>query len=151
MAKLVLNTSAIERLLRSPTGPVQQKALRTAEKVAARARELAPVRTGRYRDSIHARLREGSPFGAVVTANVAYSQIVEGGSQPHPIRPRGNALVFSWPKQGFAKVVVPKKGGFLTHIDRDGTLLVGKGRVDHPGTKPQHILTRALSDIMGGA
>jgi len=52
---------------------------------------------------------------------------------PHKIYPRfANALSFMWPKAG-RRVVVPKRGGFKTHVRANGTLFVGKGYVDHPG------------------
>jgi hypothetical protein len=68
------------------------------------------------------------------------------GTKPHRIAPRrANALYFFWTKVG-VYTVVPKAGGFKTHM-AGGKLWIGKGFVQHPGTKPNPFPARALERL----
>jgi hypothetical protein len=105
-------------------GHVAQDLTRRALRVANRAKELAPVDTGRLRASIVWTIGVGGngKLVARVGTNVAYARPVHEGSRPHVIRPRrGRVLVF--PMGGrtvFARVV------------------------HHPGTRPHPFLRDAL-------
>jgi hypothetical protein len=64
------------------------------------------------------------------------------GTKPHIIRAKhAKALYFFWGKVG-AFTIVPKSGGFKTHWGADGKLRIGKGHVNHPGTKPNDFIER---------
>lgn len=65
--------------------------------------------------------------------SVKLSVTAPGRARPHRIQATNKrALAFFWPKIG-RFVFVPRRGGFKTHISRDGDLWVGKGYIDHPG------------------
>jgi hypothetical protein len=72
--------------------------------------------------------------------------IIEGTKAHQIAAKQANALFFYWPKIG-RNVMVPKGGGFKTHL-RGNTLWVGKGHVDHPGTKANPFPTRAMARWM---
>ena len=108
-------------------------------------REEAPKKTGESARGISS---ETSRKGKIITTELGIPQplkpFVTEGTKPHKISARNaNALVFFWPKFG-GMVVVPKAGGFGTH-ERDGTLWIGKGHVDHPGTKSNPFNERAYT------
>jgi len=109
------------------------------------ARTEAPIgKTGRFRASINYRtFQEGSTVGfRGYGAQPLGTWIIEG-TKTHPIQANAaNALCFFWPKAG-RWVVVPKGGGFKTHVRADGKLWIGKGHVDHPGTQPNPYNVRA--------
>lgn len=101
-------------------------ARRVAAEVEARAKRLAPVDTGRLRQSIYTRrkLTIRGP-GYEVRTDVAYAPYVEGGTRPHVIRARNaKALRF-----------------------RVGNRVVYANAVHHPGTKAQPFLSRAVREV----
>lgn len=101
-------------------------AKRVARQVEARAKILAPVDTGRLRASIKTKrtLSIRGPQYTVYT-NVNYAPYVENGTRPHVIRPKTKkALRF---KVGGSFVIVAK--------------------VNHPGTRPQPFLGRAVREV----
>ena len=114
------------------------------------AKEEAPVRTGAFRDSISFKtfVREKSISLRTYQAEPLGRWIILG-TKPHKIRPRNKgALYFLWKKHGYY-VVVPKGGGFKTHFRGPGIKLwIGKGYVDHPGTKPNPYNARAYDRWM---
>jgi hypothetical protein len=64
------------------------------------------------------------------------------GTKPHWIQAKNRrALSFFWPKIGM-RVIVPKRGGFKTHV-RNDVFWIGKGGVNHPGTKANPFHKRA--------
>jgi hypothetical protein len=86
---------------------------------------------------------------AVTPEGHAYPRDVEFGTRPHRIAARrADALAFHWKRMGF-DVVVPKNATGHTYHRADGTLVVGKGYVDHPGTRAQPFLRPALDDLQG--
>lgn len=112
------------------------------------AREEAPVRSGEFRDSItfktfikndeiSLRTYQAEPLGKWIIL----------GTKRHPIYPKNKSALYFW----FGKVgmfaVVPKGGGFRTHV-AGGKLWIGKGHVDHPGTKPNPYNARAYARWM---
>lgn len=99
---------------------------RVAREVEARAKQLAPVDTGRLRSSISARPRVTFRGPTVrVAADVNYATFVENGTKPHVIRPRR------------AKVLKFKVGGRTVYARI----------VHHPGTKAQPFLSRAVREV----
>lgn len=101
-------------------------AKRVARLIEARAKVLAPVDTGRLRNSIKTtrKLTARGPTYQVGT-NVEYAPYVENGTRPHVIRPR-RAQVLRFKVNGrtvYAKVV------------------------HHPGTRAQPFLSRATREI----
>lgn len=105
-------------------------------------KEEAPKRSGEFaaginfktaivQDGVELRTYSPKPLGNYIIL----------GTRPHPIRPkRANALYFYWPKVGMY-TIVPKRGGFTGKWG--GKFWIGKGRVDHPGTRPDDFVTRA--------
>lgn len=108
------------------------------------AQDEAPKRTGDFAEGIRYRTYEqGEVFGMTVSTPQPLGRFIIGGTKPHWIAARrAGALYFFWGKVG-AFVTVPKRGGFPTHFGKDGKLWIGKGGVDHPGTKPNPFITRA--------
>lgn len=106
------------------------------------ARDEAPHKTGKFAKGIFARTYEsGNDIKLIGYAPDPLATFIQEGTRPHPIPPSSaNALYFFWPKVGMY-TVVPKGGGFRTHV-QSGKLWVGKGYVNHPGTKPNPFLTR---------
>jgi hypothetical protein len=89
------------------------------------------VRTGAYRASLGqggtGNIRRLRPGNATFGSRIHYAQILEGGSKPHVIRPRTKkALAF------------PGRGG-----------MVIRRSVNHPGTRPYHILRNAARSGRG--
>jgi hypothetical protein len=111
------------------------------------AREEAPKRSGRFSDSIaFQEFSDGSTFGFYGLSAKPIGHFIILGTKPHRIAPRrANALYFFWTKVG-VYTVVPKGGGFKTHM-AGGKLWMGKGFVQHPGTKPNPFPARALERL----
>lgn len=99
---------------------------RVAREVEARAKQLAPVDTGRLRASISAQPRVTFRGPTVrVTADVNYATFVENGTRPHVIRPRR------------AQVLKFKVGGRTVYAKV----------VHHPGTKGVHFMAKAVQQV----
>jgi len=102
----------------------------TLDAVTAQAKQEAPVRTGRLRESIHKEPIRWVGFlkaeGKVV-ADAPYARYVHDGTRPHVIRARrAKALHFYWQgREVFVK------------------------SVNHPGTKPNPFMTRAARKVVG--
>lgn len=114
----------LERALRRPGGVGEQLLLRRAERVARRARELAP---GTMKDHITTHV-EGSGRGlaAYVVSEHPATQYVIYGTRPHIIRPRrARALRF-------------EVGGRVVYA----------AYARHPGTRPNDFLGRALREAL---
>ena len=110
------------------------------------AREEAPKgKTGNFARSIIYRTSEqGNNVILQTYAAQPLSTFIVRGTKSHQIPPRlAGALYFFWPKVGMF-VVVPKNPKFRTHVS-DDKLWVGKGYVDHPGTKPNPYVQRAYA------
>lgn len=96
-------------------------------RVLARAKVLAPVRTGRLRASgrIDVRITNIGPTGSV-TFPMSYARFVHEGTRAHVIR--------------------AKKKKALKFKGMGGQVIFRK-QVNHPGTKPHPFLERALEEI----
>lgn len=115
-----LDPAAVASMLRSPGGPVGRELARTAAKVQYTAKALAPKG---MRPGITAEMSQtpSGPEVRVVSTHPA-TLFVINGTKPHQIRPRrAKALRFS-------------VGGATVYA------LV----VNHPGTKPNDFLGKAL-------
>lgn len=142
---VVLDPVKLAELLRGSTGPVYRKLLEDGQRVLVQARIEAPqsqagpavpnsVRRGKARQPgdlkrsivMRAATYNGEPAVYVGTQDPV-GVFVHEGTVPHLILPRrGKFLVFYLPRAG--RVVYAK-------------------RVQHPGTKPNRFLIRALKVI----
>lgn len=114
----------------------------------------APKRSGQFAKDIRFRSFASSggtgSIGFTVTTPQPLGTFIIRGTKPHRIAARrAKALFFHWARIG-ANVVVPKGGGFSTHW-RAGNLWIGKGYVNHPGTKPNKFEGRAYRRWIPGA
>jgi hypothetical protein len=111
------------------------------------ARQEAPKRSGRFSESFSFQeFSDGNGFGFYGLSAKPIGHYIILGTRPHKIAPRGaKALYFFWTKVG-VYTVVPKAGGFKTHM-AGGKLWIGKGFVQHPGTKPNPFPARALEHL----
>lgn len=130
-----IDHNELDRLLyQSGHGIVTNIVGSLAKRVAGRARQIVPVRTGRLRASIVAGpvQRTGPDSAAAdVSADAPHAYFVHAGTKPHVIRAkRGRVLVFSWP------------GGPVQLRSPDGKFRFPK--VNHPGTKSNPFLLRSL-------
>ena len=81
--KISFDARGLENALRDPDmikGPVRDFLVRSAFLVEAKAKEKAPVDTGRLRNSIATQIAQTR---AIVAANVLYAPFVEFGTKPH--------------------------------------------------------------------
>ena len=130
-ARVVMDPAKLAEVLRGPNGPVMRRLIQDGEAVKDRARQLVGVhkpvpgerrnrRSGQLRDSIVKRIR---PEGYVeVGSEDPIALLHHEGTPPHQIT--GNPrLVFFWPKVG---------------------RVVSFPKVNHPGTRPNPYLVRAL-------
>jgi len=127
MARLRLDRAALNRQL---TASRRRKGDDVARRVVNRAKVLAPVDTGRLRASIRMEARRTFTLKTVWTigSDVDYAPYVNDGTQPHTIRPKnGQVLRF-----------------------RVGGRVVYARMVNHPGTRPNPFLDRALRDVALG-
>lgn len=101
--------------------------------------------TGKHKQSIRFRtFRRGTDaLGFTVTAAQPLDTFIQKGTKRHVIRARkAKALFFFFGKIGM-NLMVPKNTNFNTHV-RGNTLISNKGFVNHPGTKPNPYMPRAL-------
>lgn len=123
----------------------------TTRQVLNRARVLCPKKTSNLANSLVMTLRARRTFVAgTVETRVKYATWVHDGTAPHKIFPKTKgALAFDWPKAGM-HVVVPR-GRTATRVQKSkkyGVILViGKGYVQHPGTKARPFLMDALRQV----
>lgn len=119
-----IDRTRLERILRAPGGMVERNLRRRADRVATRARQLAP---GSMSRTITTRI-EGSGRGmtAVVICHHPATVYVINGTRPHIIRPRrARALRF-------------QSGGRTVYATV----------VHHPGTSANNFLATALRDAL---
>ena len=124
MARVRLDRAQLNRQMTNASRAELREASR---QVVNRAKVLAPVRTGRLRSSIRAEPpRIFSLRGSVtVGSDLEYAAMVNDGTRPHVIRPR-------------AKQVLRFQVGGRTVFAKV---------VNHPGTKPNPFLDRALREV----
>lgn len=120
-----MDEAALRRLLNGRNSGVARALARKAVATETAAKQIITaeglVNTGRYRSSISWRLGgDGAGLFAEIGSRVPYAGFIEFGTRPHVIRPRSKQAL-AW------------KGA--EHPVR---------LVHHPGTKPKHVLHRAL-------
>lgn len=149
---ITLNHSALRQLFTDPSEGVPRHIQSLADKTANRARELIHSNTGGMARAVKvskgATNVDGISYSVVVEHKGALAQ--EEGAKPHIIRAgKAGALHFFWKNQGGIETFVPKKPT-RHRITSGGILIIGKGRVDHPGNPATRFLTRALQEIVRG-
>lgn len=111
----------------------------------------APRKTGKFADSIDYKVfttSTGAGFNVVMDSPLG--TFITKGTKPHTIAAKNaKALRFFWGKFG-GMVMVPKRGGFGTHVS-GGVLWIGKGYVNHPGTKPNAFIEKSIATWKPGA
>lgn len=107
------------------------------------AKDEAPERSGKFKGSIRFRtFQTGVNVGFTTSAAQPLGSYIVFGTRPHRIYPRrAGALYFFWGKVGMY-TVVPKNGTGFTGRS-GGKFWIGKGYVNHPGTKPNPYTERA--------
>jgi len=86
--RVVFDQAALAELFESPAGPIGKHLVKTAFKVERRAKELAPVDTGRLRASItHEIGADSQGLVATVGTNVVYAPFLEYGTSRMSARP----------------------------------------------------------------
>lgn len=122
--RIEINGSALNRLLRSPGGPVARDMLKRGQKVRTAARRRINSRTGELARSIEVDIViVGRTAGARIGTELSYARFVHDGTgiygpSRRPIRPRrGKALAF----QGTTGqvVVASSQGQRGTHFLRN--------------------------------
>ncbi len=106
--------------------------------------EAPEGKTGKFKKGIRFRTfqRTKTIMGFTISMPQPLGTYITEGTKPHRIAAKHKkALVFFWDKVGM-KAVVPKGGGFKTH-ERGDVLWIGKGYIDHPGTKKNPFHKRA--------
>ena len=106
--------------------------------------EAPKGKTGKFARGIRFRTyaRAKTIMGFTITVPQPIGTFILKGTKKHIIKARNaSALSFFWAKIGM-RAVVPKHGGFKTHV-RSDVLWIGKGHVDHPGTKANPFVQRA--------
>lgn len=131
--KVVLDHGAINRLLRSPAGPVASEMLKRGHRVEHAAKRLCPVDKGRLRSSIGTKLiiADGAP-GARIGTRVRYALWVHEGTGVYGPR-------HSFIRPVTAKVLVFRPKGAAR--GRKGRVYAMKVR----GSPPRPFLVLALS------
>lgn len=130
-AKVVLNTREAEQWSRAF---ITNRGSTINDRLVAAAKAEAPVKTGRLRDNIKAMPfkmtgpHKGEGGVGIDKQAVPYAGYVRWGTRPHVIRCRrpAYALHFYW-----------KKVGAWVFFDK----------VNHPGTKPNYFLERAVDKV----
>jgi hypothetical protein len=129
MADITITVNAAPALaaLRALSGPGMQGKMTTALREAALFGErtvvgFTPVKTGALRASI-TNQQQGA-LGWRIFSPLTYAPMVEGGTRPHTITPRGKFLRFV-------------SGGSVVYARR----------VAHPGTKAHRMFARAVPAI----
>lgn len=130
----------------------QRKASRIlAKRWVQIARSEAPKGSGRTTNRTHGDFRrsityteftKGGTVGFSTESEQPLGTFITHGTRAHQIRARRKKALYFFFGKIRKWVVVPKKGGFKTHVS-DGKLWVGKGYIQHPGTKRNDYVTRA--------
>ena len=80
---------------------------------------------------------------ATVFTDYFVAPFIEFGTKPHEIRPKNKKALKFYYGRVQATAFVPAAGGFKTHFS-GGNLWIGKGKVDHPGTKENPAIREAV-------
>lgn len=121
-AILRIDWAAVDRMLNSPTGMVGRDCQQRADRTAARARQFAPGSMSERIPPPRVERGSGGPSAEIRVHHPAVGYVING-TRPHPIRPR------------------PPKRALRFTI---GGRIVFAAAVNHPGTKPNDFLNKAL-------
>lgn len=116
--------------LDEPGGMVYRHMDETTERVAEKARELAPRDTGTLANSIKVTYEANKGRGGsrwYIVADTPYAKYVGRGTGPHPIEPKNKGIL-----------KFPVKGGTIVYTRS----------VQHPGTKPNNFMQEALEAVI---
>ncbi len=118
---LRIDWAAVDRMLNSPTGTVGKDCQQRADRTAARARQFAPGSMSERIPPPRVERTAGGPSAEIAVRHHAVGYVING-TRPHQIRPRTRqALRFTvGGRVVFAKIV------------------------NHPGTKPDDFMNKAL-------
>lgn len=125
MANVHIDEVAFRAFIHDPDGPIRQELRRRARNVQRRARQLVGVDSGALRSSIHVADLEtiGSP-SVSIRSNLPYALAHHQGTRPHVIRPNSERFLRF------------KVAGKIVYVRQ----------VQHPGTRPNPYLARALRE-----
>lgn len=147
--RVTIHRAQLERLLRSPDGPVWQHVARLARQVENRAKTTAPVDEGTYRASISHTVRlSGTRITGRIGSPLHYAWFIEVGTgiygpRKRPIRPvSGKYLVFE-PGRGMGPL---PKGGKHPPKGKRGMVFAQQVK----GSPPKHVLENALRETVPG-
>lgn len=127
-AGIRIDRQALAAELRGPNGSVARYAIKRAEDVRQKAKQLVGVDTGKLKASIVKRFMPSGSDGFVVmvgvetSGGVDYALYHHEGTRPH--------------------VILPRKGRYLVFTSRSGALVFAR-KVNHPGTKANPFLENA--------
>lgn len=125
MTILRIDWAAVDRMLNSPTGMVGRDCQQRADRTAARARQFAPGSMSERIAPPVVQRGAGGPSADITVRHHAVGYVING-TRPHQIRPRARqALRFTV-----------------------GGRIVFARLVNHPGTKPDDFLNRALPEAL---
>jgi HK97 gp10 family phage protein len=123
--RIEIHGSVLNRLLRSPTGPVARDMLKRGRKVQAAARRRINSRTGNLSRSIDVHIViAGGAAGVKIGTDLFYAKFVHDGTGIHgpsnqPIKPRRRGGALSFQGRGGAVVVASSSGQRGTHFLRN--------------------------------
>jgi hypothetical protein len=149
MARVSVRLELSSQYARAYAGiTVAPHVMETARMIKNRSQMQAPVRTGNLRASGYVKPQvKPTEVSAEVGYRAKYSRMVHGGTKPHIIRAvHARALAFDWPKVGGKTLVPIRPMGFTGHT-RLGVFIIGKGYVNHPGTRARPFLTTAMTQV----
>jgi hypothetical protein len=120
----IVDRAGYDYTFNSPVGPVGRHMSGKGRAMVVGAKSMVNVRTGRLKNSIHARVGR-SPLGPLLevgTTGVPYATAVHQGTSPHVITPNSQSILrFS-------------SGGRIIYTHK----------VDHPGTRANKFLTSQM-------
>lgn len=102
--RVVFDEAALRKLFESPEGPVGKDLVKRALRVQRRAKQIAPVDTGRLRSSVEYEVgRDSRGLVARIGTDVTYAVYLEFGTRrmsPRPfLRPALQAANITWTNQ----------------------------------------------------
>lgn len=124
---LKLYNPALDRMLNNPSGEVGRVLKRKGDLLVILAKSQVGVKTGSLKQSIHMRhYRDGGGQFIMVGSSRHHALVHHEGSRPH--------------------LITPNKSKVLKFSKRGQTIITRMVR--HPGTKPNHYLTRNLRTVI---
>jgi len=147
-------TKAHQKLLEEKRELMRSEGRRMVELAKA---EAPKGKTGKFAAGIRFQtFQAANDVGFKVTTPQPLGRYILEGTKPHVIRPRNkNALYFYWPVVGMF-TLVPRNSFFGPYTGTmvtggETVFLIGKGYVNHPGTKPNPFMSRAYRRWLPGA